>query len=611
MRTAAAVEVAVYYGTEYGFAREIAQEAVGALHASRAAGGPAFRATAIDLATQPRGDASWKHSAPDNASCPQAALFVVSTHGDGVPPPEARPFFDWLVKGDTGDVAVPPFTVCALGDTSYTHFCAAGRLLDAKLSQLAGAAPFVARAEVNKEDYPVVRAWIASSIESLSAMELPPRDKRHGAPPAHATETLPQGESKLQPLWAVLAERTSLCVVNDAEADKDTFRVCFDLCPGDARAALRYEPGDALGVWPRNAPAEVERFLAALGAVGQTPVTPPSWFGAPHVAHASTGGGVTLEEVLTSCYELREPKPSLLAWLVSNARPQSKAASSASGEVDWSDLAAVEAFAASRHVADVLVAAAPFLPSPIQLDQLPSMLRQLQPRLYSISSSPLESSGPAGDDAPRRVELTIAVVRYTDSHGIPRGGVCSTFLCSRLPLGSSAPVFFSRNPDFRLPRELSTPIVMVGPGTGLAPFRAFIAHRRALAAAADAGCGRAVLFFGSRSPDQDFLYSDTLQAWAADGSITLHTAFSRQKGQKKVYVQDVLVRPDVAADVAQLLTGEGAHFYVCGDANHMAGDVDVALRAVLATVLGDTQAADAFVESLSASGRYQRDVWFA
>ena len=608
---AAAVEVAVYYGTEYGFARELAQEAVEALHAARKAGGCAFRATAIDLATLPRGDASWRVSAPDNTR-PQAALFIVSTHGDGVPPPEARPFFDWLAKADTGDVAVPPFTVCALGDTSYTHFCAAGRVLDARLGQLAGTAPFVAKTEVNKEDYPVVRAWIAASLASLSAMALPPRGKRDGAPAAGdaAVEALPLGESKLRPLWAELVERTSLCVIEDEETDKDTVRVCFDLCPGASHAALHYEPGDALGVWPRNSPAEVARFLAALHADAQTPVTPPAWFGAPHRADASSGGDVTLEEVLTSCYELREAKPSLLAWLVSTAGPQAKAAAPGV-EVDWSDLAAVEAYAASRHVADVLVAAAPCLSSPLQLDQLPSLLRQLQPRLYSISSSPLESSTSVGGP-PRRVELTIAVVRYTDPQGIPRGGVCSTFLCSRLALGASAPVFISRNPDFRLPRELRTPIVMIGPGTGLAPFRAFIAHRLALAAAAaDAGCGRAVLFFGSRSADKDFLYCDTLQAWAADGTITLHTAFSRQKGQKKCYVQDVLVRPDVADDVVDLLTAQGAHFYVCGDANHMAGDVDTALRAVLAAKLGDAAAADAIVQGLSDSGRYQRDVWFA
>ena len=596
------MEVAVYYGTEYGFAREIAQEAVVALHAARTAGGCAFRATAVDLAALPRGDATWRSSAAGAA--PQAALFIVSTHGDGVPPPEARPFFDWLAKGDTGGLVVPPFSVLALGDTSYTHFCAAGRLLDARLAQLAGRAPCVARAEVNREDYPVVRAWIAASVATLSTMALPPRGKRDGAPAGDAAEALPLGESKLRPLWAQLAERTSLCVVEDGDADKDTVRVCFDLCPGAAPAALHYQPGDALGVWPRNAPAEVAALVAALHADAETPVAPPPWFGAPHAADPVAGGDVTLGEVLTSCYDLREPKPSLLAWLVSNAGPG--AAAAGAGEVDWSSLASVEAFAASRHVADVLVAAAPFLPAPLQLAQLPTLMRQLQPRLYSISSSPLESGGAAG--APRRVELTVAVVRYTDAHGVPRGGVCSTFLCSRLVVGTAAPVFISRNPDFRLPKALGTPIIMVGPGTGLAPFRAFIAHRLALG---HAPCGRAVLFFGSRSPDKDFLYGDLLQSWAGDGAITLHTAFSRQEGQKKCYVQDVLVREEVAGDVVELLTAQGAHFYVCGDANHMAGDVDKALRAVLAARLGDAAAADAFVKGLSDTGRYQRDVWFS
>lgn len=620
----------MYYGTEYGFAREIAGEAVSALHAVKDAanGERVFRARAVDLASLPRGDASWKTA----ETAPQGALFVVSTHGDGVPPPEARPFFDWLsaaVKSNspaTNGVA-PPFSVCALGDTTYTHFCAAGKQLEQRLVVLGQSsgdgkenfAPFYERADINREDWPAVRAWIFGSVKALTDMRLPPRgalaaaNGHHGgADTAHVEELLPPGETKSRPLWATLIERQSLCCVTDPASDKDTIRVAFDIAGADAvQPALGYLPGDALGVWPRNCDEEVSRMMAALGAQPGTQVAAPSWYGLPHSSAVATSGAktVAIEEALACCYDLREAKPQLLAWVREQVAKSAPVANgNGTAHVNWSDAKAVETFASSTHVADVLAAAAPMLAAPLPLSQLPSMLRQLQPRLYSISSSPMEV-GAAGRTA---VHLTVAIVRYTDPAGVARGGVCSTFVGEHLALGARAAVFVSRNPDFRLPAVLQTPIIMVGPGTGLAPFRSFIAQRLALQAVSPDACGRSLLFFGCRSSDKDFLYKDTLSEWAESGAITLHTAFSRQAGQPKCYVQDVLAQEAVADDVAHLLLSAGAHFYVCGDANHMAGDVDKALRALLAARLpGGPAEAEAFVQGLSDSGRYQRDVWFS
>jgi sulfite reductase (NADPH) flavoprotein alpha-component len=249
--------------------------------------------------------------------------------------------------------------------------------------------------------------------------------------------------------------------------------------------------------------------------------------------------------------------------------------------------------------------------------QLLPLLRPLQPRLYSISSSPLEHS-PANSG----VQATIAVVRYS-SLSKPRQGVTSTQVAERLAPGQLLPVFISKNPDFRLPQNPATPIIMVGPGTGLAPFRAFIQQRlleqqqqqgEAAATAADgssssSSLGPMHLFFGCRRRDQDFLYGQQLQAWHDAGAITLHTAFSRETG-KKVYVQQRL--REAGETVWQLLQA-GGHFYVCGDAGSMAGAVEAALLQIIEAGQpeGGPEGAAAYLQQLADAGRYQRDVWFS
>jgi sulfite reductase (NADPH) flavoprotein alpha-component len=249
---------------------------------------------------------------------------------------------------------------------------------------------------------------------------------------------------------------------------------------------------------------------------------------------------------------------------------------------------------------------------PATAKQLLPVLRPLQPRLYSISSSPLEHSPPNSG-----VQATIAVVRYT-SLGKSRQGVTSTQVAERLTPGQTLPVFISKNPDFRLPADPSTPIIMVGPGTGLAPFRAFIQQRlleqQQQQGAEDGSTsssklGPMHLFFGCRRRDQDFLYGQQLQAWHDAGAITLHTAFSRESSSK-VYVQQRL--REAGQTVWQLLQA-GGHFYVCGDAGSMAGAVEAALLEIIQQGQPEQgpEGAEAYLQQLADAGRYERDVWFS
>ena len=220
-------------------------------------------------------------------------------------------------------------------------------------------------------------------------------------------------------------------------------------------------------------------------------------------------------------------------------------------------------------------------------------LRKLQPRLYSISSSPKAHPG--------EVHLTVAVVRY-DLNGRPRKGVCSTFFADRVGTDTKVPVFVHRSPSFKLPADGSKPIIMVGPGTGVAPFRAFLEERRAVAAT-----GRNWLFFGDQKALCDFLYREELEAMKQDGLLTrLDTAFSRDQAQK-IYVQDRMM--ENAGEIWSWLQ-EGGYFYVCGDAKRMAKDVDAALHKIAATAgqLSTEQAVD-YVKQLKSEKRYLRDVY--
>ena len=351
--------------------------------------------------------------------------------------------------------------------------------------------------------------------------------------------------------------RVRECVrLNLPGSEKDTRHVAFDL----TGSGLAYKPGDALGVYPENCPTLVEHLLEGLDASGAEDVAAPD------------GSTVSLREALLRHYSITRPTPKLFELL--NLRPPDD-----EGPPD------------TRQVLDLVMA---FEARPPKPQRFVEALSALQPRLYSIASSPLAH--------PDQVHLTVGVVRYVAAGGRGCKGVCSTYLAERVRPGQKVRVFVHPSSRFGLPTGADAPVIMVGPGTGVAPFRAFLQHRRAAR-----HTGRNWLFFGDQRSGYDFLYASEMKGYLADGTLTrLDTAFSRD-GEAKLYVQHRMI--EHATELWGWLTA-GGHFYVCGDAKRMAADVDATLRAIVAEQ-GRMSGADAeaYVAEMTRTGRYQRDVY--
>lgn len=381
-------------------------------------------------------------------------------------------------------------------------------------------------------------------------------------PAASAAKTSSErGYCREQPVEAVFLGATR---INGAASDKDTRHVAFDI----SASGIDYAPGDSFGVFAQNDPALVEAVLAAMKAPGDFPV-----------------GGKTLREALIEDYALGLAPDMLFELLsyITGGERRRKAKLLAKGDDPDGD-------AATMDVLQALERFAPVHPDP---EAFLECLEPLQPRLYSISSSPLATPG--------QLHLTVDAVRYAVA-GRQRVGVASTFLADRLAAGARLKVYLQKAHGFGLPADPNTPIIMVGPGTGIAPFRSFLWHRCATKAA-----GKAWLFFGHQHEATDFFYRDELEGFLAQGTLTkLSTAWSRD-GAEKVYVQDRM-RESGAELWSWLETG--AHFYVCGDAKRMAKDVEKAVMAVAVTYGGKSEADAAhYLADLKANGRYQADVY--
>ena len=369
--------------------------------------------------------------------------------------------------------------------------------------------------------------------------------------------------SRKNPFPAQLAVQRSL---TGPDSGKETLHFEVSL----SGSGLAYEVGDSLGIFPANDTAEVDAVLSAAGFTGDESVE---------------SAGTSLREVLTRQVTLREPSRQLLAAILEKCPSATELAELTDPEAksvmeDWVD---------GREVVDILESypQAKFTP-----DELVKALRKLQPRLYSIASSPKAH--------PEAVHLTVAVVRY-ELHGRQRQGVCSTYLADRVA-ARSIPVFIHSAKHFRPPEDPSVPVIMVGPGTGIAPFRAFLQEREATGAP-----GPTWLFFGDRNRATDFLYEEEINAWRERGVLhRLDTAFSRDQAEK-VYVQHRML--ENGADIWRWLA-EGGYFYVCGDAARMAKDVDDALHRIVEEQGGKTkEEAAAFVDELKKAKRYRKDVY--
>ncbi|MFK0095096.1 molybdopterin-dependent oxidoreductase [Pseudomonas sp. NPDC090592] len=476
-----------------------------------------------------------------------SVLLIASTFGDGDAPDSAGAFWQALQGEEGAHCAELSYAVLALGDSSYDQFCGFGRKLDQRLAELGGRR-LLQRVDCEPDFDEAFAGWLDALLPSLGSVAAP----QPATEPAAVT-----AYSKQQPWAASLLENRLL---NGPGASKETRQMVFDL----SGSGFTYAAGDALGVWPCNCPALVEELLALMQLDGQVMV---ELKGQP---------AMPLAEALRSHLEIAKVTPQQLQAFAGNApdlqrllQPECKAELQ-----DW---------LWGRQLVDVLRA----FPQQLPLASWLALLKPLQPRLYSISSSPLAH--------PQQVHLTVSTVRYGE-----RKGVCSSFLADRAQALKVA-IFPQVSKHFRLPEDDNVPVIMVGPGTGIAPFRAFLEEREARGAQ-----GGNWLFFGEQYAATDFYYQEQLEAWQKAGHLRLDTAFSRDQAEK-IYVQQRMI--EQGAQLWQWLQA-GAYFYVCGDAQRMAKDVDAALRVIVAEHGGmDVAAAAAYVDDLGKARRYRRDVY--
>lgn len=565
-------QVLIIYATEYGFSKEMARELYDRIELSGSG--------SDNLPLQPRILDAKNFSAVDLMQ--ESCLFVViSTAGDGVPPSEARKFVDYLMESQLNLLHLS-YSVLALGDSNYVHFCRAGKTVDHRLQEL-GAQCIERRKDVDSEDMEAVHQWFDAVLRSLKKVEIETKFDYLHLVESEVTEST--GPSRERPFSSVLKVKHDL-TRNSSAGDKETIHCEFDV----SDSGIVWTSGDALGIYPVNNSKDVDKLLDVIKCSGSTMVQAPRW------AHFSNAEMLPVGVVLQHFYDLKNVKSELLVLLqrfTSNATSDRKSRLEdllKNGIFRTNRL--LQEYLGEREVVDILEDFEDIACN-VDVRDLLGQMKALLPRYYSISSSPVVD--------PNRVCVTAAVLRY-QTLGKDRCGVTTTFLQDRLCVGQSCHVFVSPNPNFRLPDDSSLPVIMIGPGTGLAPFRAFIQERVAVMAT-----GLNLLYFGCRQKEQDFLYRTELENFVNSGALELQTAFSRAQ-RNKFYVQD-LIRED-SAHLWDLLS-TGAHVYVCGDARHMAHDVHAALCDVVKNSGGMTGADDAenFLSALEKKGRYQKDTW--
>ncbi|MCB8879232.1 flavodoxin domain-containing protein [Acidisoma cellulosilytica] len=485
-------------------------------------------------------------------------LIIVSTWGEGDPPQRAMDFYSGLLAEDAPRFDKTRFSLLALGDRAYVNFCMTGHIIDERLVAL-GAKRFAPLVECDVDFATPANAWIKSTLDTLQKETADEHAVIHvdfaRAAPAEA-ETDDEAEplyTRNTPFAATISELINL---NGSGSSSETWHTEISV----EGSGLVHAPGDALGIVPENDPALVEDILKVAGLTDDALV----------------------REALSDAQDittLTRPQVEAYAKLTDSAQLKALTA----------DPNALTAWLQGRQVIDLLEAA----PTKLDATTLTSLLRPLPGRLYSIASS-----AKAAED---EVHLLVSAVRY-QTHGRSRAGVASVDIAERRKKGGSLKVYLKPNPHFRLPADPDRAVIMIGPGTGVAPFRAFMQEREAIGAT-----GKNWLFFGNRHFTNDFLYQLEWQDWKKSGLLTrIETAFSRDQ-REKVYVQNRIW--EQRRELYRWIQN-GAAIYVCGDANAMAKDVNHALIRVIADQAGiDETAAAAKLDTIRRDGRYLRDVY--
>jgi sulfite reductase (NADPH) flavoprotein alpha-component len=486
-------------------------------------------------------------------------LIVASTNGEGEAPDDAIALHEYLGSKKAPKLDDLRYSVLALGDTSYEFFCQTGKDFDDYLSKL-GAKQITARVDCDVDYEAEVKAWSETIVKDVKALLGNEID-------SHNVVVMPTlGASSEYTKQAPYAAELSLSQkITGRDSAKDVRHIEIDL----ADSGITYQAGDALGVWFENDTELVAELIAILGLSGNENI--------------DVGGErLSLEQALISTLEITQTAPNFISFWADKS--QDKALLTLS-----EDKNAAREYAGNHQIIDVVKAA----PAKVTAQDFVDALRKITPRLYSIASSQAEVE--------EEVHLTVGLVEYSENDQLRSGGA-SSFLGKRLAEGGTVKVFIEHNDNFRLPENGDTPVIMIGPGTGIAPFRAFMQEREASEASGDNW-----LFFGDQTFTQDFLYQVEWQGYLKSGLLThLDLAFSRDQAAK-IYVQDRL--REKASEIFAWLE-RGAHLYICGDMSRMAKDVELALVDIIAEhgKLSTEQAQD-YLKELRNAKRFQKDVY--
>ncbi len=543
---AASKEVTVLYGSQTGNSQSLATNA-----------GKKLEEKGFNVTVSSMNDFK-----PNTLKKLENLLIVVSTHGEGDPPDNALSFHEFLHGRRAPKLESLRYSVLSLGDSSYEFFCQTGKEFDERLAEL-GAERLYNRVDCDLDYDEPAAEWLQGVLDGLSEGQSSATVSVQETTQTSATSSY----SRTNPFQAEVLENLNL---NGRGSNKETRHLELSL----EGSGIQYQPGDSLGIYPTNDPELVELLLQA-----------GNWSADDKVTINKQGESATLKDALTSSFEITALTKPVLEKAVAYLESEAAAELVAKGNEE-----SLKAYINGRDFVDLLRDYGPWTGS---AQEFVSILRKMPARLYSIASS-LEAN-------PEEVHLTIGAVRYT-AHGRERKGVCSVLASERLQPGDTIPVYIQHNQNFKLPENADTPIIMVGPGTGIAPFRAFMQEREESGAE-----GKSWLFFGDQHFVTDFLYQTEWQKWIKEGVLTkMDVAFSRDTDEK-VYVQHRMLQK--SKELFAWLE-EGAAVYICGDEKNMAHDVQETLLTIIEQEGNmSREKAEAYLANMQQTKRYQRDVY--